>query len=159
MFKVSFKDKPNSPAKTVQVFNDKATVVTLKGRMNMPFWFSYVPSKVNRWMHSYENVEFNDIVLDKALIVVHGKAVCSESDTFNPVKGERIAEARAKKRLYRFMINMLRNLFNYYKKILVGDMQINFPTSYKDGIFKELLKYEKLYARESEHLNKLLHEA
>ena len=159
MFKVSFVDKPNNPAKQVQVFNDKATIVTLKGRMVLPKWWSLVPYSIDKWANNHEGVEFNDICLEEAFFVVQGKSVCSEEDVFDKVKGERIAEARAKKKLYKFMYRLLEKVFWHYKKIIIGDMDMRLPELYRDGIYKDIMKYQVLYERETEHLHKLLAES
>ena len=39
MLKVSFKDKEGCPARKVEVFNDKATIVTLTGVVKAPEWW------------------------------------------------------------------------------------------------------------------------
>lgn len=163
MLKVSFKDKEGYPAKKVEVFNDKATVITLTGVVKAPEWWWKIPKEIHKWMANHPSVEVYDNLLGNVTVKVIGKSVCSNEDEFNPVFGERIAEARAKKRLYSFMVTLINKTITHYRKILYGNCQINvFETVTYDGkpvipnLFTDLMKYEELYSSECDHLNNLL---
>lgn len=161
MFKVSFKED----SKKVQVFNDKATVVTLTGRVKMPKWFCFMPSNIAYWVGHHPTVEFDGIyALDEAVITVSGKSVCSEKDTFDSVLGERIAESRAKIRLYKFMHTLCKNLMYYYYGILYGVPEGNGEletgmAKHKGGLQEACSKYASLWIKESKHLGELLNQA
>ena len=166
MLKVSFKDKKGCPAKKVQVFNNKTTKVTLVGKIKFPDWWMYIPldSDIMRWVNNHPSVEFHyGLVVTDSTIIVDGISTCSDEDEFNPVFGERIAEARAKKRLYSFMVTLINKTIKHYRKILYGNCQINvFETVTYDSkpvipnLFTDLMKYEELYSSECDHLNNLL---
>ena len=162
MFKVSFKEDP----KKVQVFNDKATVVTLTGRVKMPKWFCFMPNNIAYWIGHHPTVEFDSIyALDEAVITVSGKSVCSEKDTFDSVLGERIAESRAKIRLYKYMHILCKNLMYYYYGILYGvperngEVETKVVKYHKGGLQEVCSKYTSLWVKESKHLGELLNQA
>lgn len=164
MLKVSFKDKGRCSAKKVQVFNNKTTKVTLVGKIKFPEWWMFIPmdSDVMRWINNHPSVECNYDIANLT-IIVEGISTCSDEDSFAPVFGERIAEARAKKRLYSFMVTLINKIITHYRRILYGNCQINvFETVTYDSkpvipnLFTDLMKYEELYSSECEHLNNLL---
>lgn len=153
MFKVSFFDKK------VERFNGgKATVVTLKGDIDFPKQIDCLPDSVYQWMRRYVG-NSRSIKYDGGFIKAVGKAICSDSDNCDPVVGERIAEARAKVDLYRFMNLFCKKVFFYYYAVLHGydDVTINVMNN-SDSVFNAAMKYETLHERESRHLNTLLHE-
>lgn len=156
MLKVSFKDKE------VKQFNGgKVTIVTLKGEINIDPIDSF-PNSVRIWMLRYinnnEGFSTNKYGFD-LVINVTGKAICSEEDTIDKVFGERLAEARAKKMLYRFMANLSKQLLRYYFKIIYGFTGI---TNYKGNSFdcleSAIDKYEGLWKRENEHAKTLIND-
>jgi hypothetical protein len=165
MLKVSFKEG----AKKVQTFNEKATIVTLVGHMQMPntLW-SVFPNMTANWMWNHPGVDASWGTCTKENEVIRlevsGKSVCAEEDTWNPIIGERIAEARAKLKIYKFMYNLCRKLLWDYFDIGYGNAEIelareNHNEPPKDCIWTTLKKYKKLYSTEYSHLNKLLKEA
>lgn len=160
MWKVSFKD-PSS--KKVKRFNDRVTVVTLNGFMRVPkeVMFS-LPKELNYWLsiHSNPKVKLNFILKNSMEIIVVGRANRADGDVDNPVFGERLAECRAKIRLYHFLYTFALKYINHYEKILYGkDVKVSDAkfkgNNYMCSVYN---KYATLYVRETNHLNKLLRE-
>lgn len=157
MLKVSFKDKEGCPARKVEVFNDKATVVTLTGVVKAPEWWWKIPKEIHKWMVNHPSVEVYDNLLGNVTVKVIGKSICSDEDEFNPVLGERIAEARAKKKLYGFMLTLTKKIICYYHNLLYGKFAVKVEGESADScIYKEMEKYSVLYSAELEHLRNLL---
>lgn len=157
MLKVSFKDKAGCPARKVEVFNDKATIVTLTGVVKAPEWWWKIPKEIHKWMTNHPSVEVYDNLLGNVIVKVIGKSICSDEDEFNPVLGERIAEARAKKKLYGFMLTLTKKLICYYHNLLYGKFAVKVEGETADScIYKEMEKYSVLYGAELEHLRNLL---
>ena len=161
MFKVSFKENPQFPVKKVQRFNDdRVTVVTLKGVAELPVFLQYfIPHKVFDWTGTLKNVNV-EFTMKRMFITVTGKSICSKEDKVDRVLGDRIAEARAKLHLYKFMAHFLDKVWSYFMEQLCGTALIE-CTAYKKDVNKEHLseaidKYWRLYKDEDRHLNILL---
>lgn len=156
MFKVSFKENPKFPVKKVQRFNDgKVTIVTLEGVMELPKFTRYfIPDEVWDWMNTCKNVQA-EVTMTKMHLTIKGKAKKADGDIDNPILGERIAEARAKISLYKFMSNFCQLLFSYYSTILYDDVVLP-EEIYSGSMFETMYKYQTLYNRECEHLDNLL---
>lgn len=160
MWKVSFKD-PSS--KEVKRFNDRVTVVFLKGTMKIPKDVKFsLPKELSYWLsaHSNPKVKWNFILNDFMEITVAGRANRVESDVDDPVFGERLAECRAKIKLYHFLYIFALKYINHYEKILYGkDVKVSGAkfkgNNYMCSVYN---KYATLYVRETNHLNKLLKE-
>ena len=156
MFKVSFKDN----FKKVQTFNNKVTIVTLIGLMDYPakLW-DVVPTEVTDWMWHHPTVDVSWAKGGESFrLEFSGKAICSDSDDFNPVLGERIAESRAKIRLYKFMATLIDKLCAYYFSLIYGGGEVTeiFLDSKKHGIYQDYKRYTTLLKNEEQHLTKLL---
>lgn len=156
MLKVSFKDKE------VKQFNGgNVTIVTLKGEINLDP-LDYLPHPVRIWMLKYinNNEGFSTDKYGFNLVInVTGKAICSEEDTVDRVFGERLAEARAKKKLYRLMANLSKHLFRYYFKILYGFTGIDkWKENNLDCLESTINKYEGLWERENVHAKTLIND-
>ena len=155
MFKVSFKDKPNDPSKIVVRIGNK-TGVMLKGTVILPKFFRYIPDEI------VELIKKNNLVSGKidfdALVFnlkSNGKAVCHEEDKFDYVFGERLAEARAKLKIYRFFYGLCDKLEEYYSNILYGPCGV-VDSGSGSCIARDLLKYEGLCIKEARHIGQLL---
>lgn len=161
MFKVSFK----KDCKKVQTFNDRATIVTIVGYMDYPneIW-DCTPTSVTEWLWRHPNADVKVCGGNTFRLEFSGKSVCSAEDTFDPVIGERIAESRAKIRLYKFVHTLLHKLYVYYFNIIFGDryalcnIEKTAEYSKPGGIFEEMGKYKSLLDKETLHLEKLLKE-
>lgn len=161
MFKVSFKENPQFPVKKVQRFNDdRVTVVTLKGVTQVPVFLQYfIPHQVFDWTDTLKNVDV-EFTMRRMFITVTGKSICSKEDKVDRVLGERIAEARAKLHLYKFMAHFLNKIWTYFIEQLCGTALIKCTVD-NEGTNKEYLgkainKYWRLYKDEQKHLNILL---
>ena len=161
MLKVSFKDD----FKKVQTFNNKATVVNLTDTVNIPNeLYAIIPYKLNEWAFHHPSVEVVDSLVRGWTLKTTGTSVCAEGDSFNPVTGERIAEARAKLKIYKFMCALCSELLYHYYTILYGNAEISkISESHsqppKDCIYMTYKKYMNLVTKEVQHLDKLLEEA
>jgi hypothetical protein len=161
MFKVSFK----KDCKKVQTFNDRATIVTIVGYMDYPneLW-TCTPTSITDWLWNHPSIDVRVYGGDGLRLEFSGKSVCSAEDTFNPIIGERIAESRAKIRLYKFIHTLLYKLYVYYFDVILGDRyalcDIEKTINYNKpgGIFEEMGKYKDLLRKETLHLEKLLEE-
>ena len=153
MFKVSF----NKDSKKVETLKDRLTIVTLTGKMKKPKWWMERPSDIDSWIILHESVGFENVYNNnEALITVSGKSVCSEQDTFNAVLGERIAESRAKLKLYKFLRTLCRKIQRHYQDILYGDPEYRAKIYTSESLHEAEVKYTNLIMKESEHLDILL---
>ena len=158
MFKVSFKKNPQFPVKKVQRFNDgRVTVVTLKGVAQLPVFLQYfIPHKVFDWADTLKNVDV-EFTMKRMFITVTGKAICSKEDKVDKILGERIAEARAKLYLYKFMAHFLDKVWSYFIEQLCGTASIRYTADVnKEHLSEAVNKYWRLYKDEDKHLNILL---
>ena len=163
MLKVSFKDN----FKKVASFNNKAIVVTLTGECITPLWFNNVPHKIWEWVMWHPSVEISETYSNQNLVMiieVSGKSVCADGDTFDDKIGERIAESRAKIKLYKFMHTLCKKLmYCYYGYIYgvpegSGTYKTATLSDYHGGLQDACRKYAELWAKESRHLGILLSE-
>ena len=164
MFKVSFKDD----FKKTEVFNARVTVVTLTGRCLTPDWFKTIPCEIDEWVRLHPSVDVDEMWNMKGnldmIIKVSGKAKCAAGEVFDPVLGERIAESRAKIKLYKFVCTLCKKLQFYYVSLAFGNAEIgriveshNVPQL--DCLWLTLKKYRSLMIMESHHLGELLEQA
>ena len=159
MLKVSFKDG----FKKVQRFNERATVVTLKGEVVVPYWELF-PNKIQEWMFQEQNTVEAEDTISRLKIKAVGKSVRAEEDADNPVLAERIAEARAKLKIYNFMYRLCNKLLKHSFSQMYGNAEIsNITESHseppKDCMWLATRKYMGLMIKESHHLGQLLEEA
>lgn len=159
MLKVSFK----GGFKKVQRFNERATVVTLTGEVLIPSWEMF-PNKIQRWMFDEQNTVDVEDTISRLNIKAVGKSVKAEEDTDNPVLAERIAEARAKLKIYKFMYKLCEKMLRHSFTTMYGNAESSGVTeshSYppKDCVWLASKKYMGLMIKESRHLGQLLEEA
>lgn len=154
MIKLSFKGEDS---KKVEHFNNKVTIVTVKATIiGFGGYDVNYSDEVRDWaiLHPVITTGFKSGMMT---IQAEGKAKCSEEDEFDPVKGERIAEARAKLRLYRFMMTLLYKLMEFHSKKAFGrDSNILRIVHTGTGFYAGARKFESLFSHERKHLNKLL---
>ena len=151
--KVSFLGKQD-----VKSYNDKVTFVTIKGCLDIPV---PIPIIVDNWIKDYlknSKITFEYIKYTGGYIIgTTGTSKCSDKDTYDLVMGERIAEARAKMALYRFMELLCKKMYIFYKNVLDGESDfIITVSSEKPCLYNVYLKYGMLYDREKEHLRDLI---
>ncbi len=159
MWKVSFKDQKY---KKVQKFNDRVTVVTLKGDLRIPMEvMNSLPKKVHKWMMKKSNPKVKIYPWQGIIsLVAKGKAIKSNEDKDDSVSAERIAESKAKIKLYEFMCTLLMNYTEYYAILLKGKEWSfeNTPVNDTNCIAYVYNKYTRLYLNEKKHLEELLKE-
>lgn len=152
MWKVSFN---KDTYKKVEVFNDKATVVTLTAKVVIPKKFAkHVPLEVFKWVQKHVNpsVGFNpysNLIELKA----KGKTVRKDGDENKPKLAERLAECRAKMSIYKFMLSFIEQYERYYMDILFGKGKTIYPTKDSDEPSKDSVegaddRFAKLWDRE-----------
>lgn len=165
MFKVSFKED----CVKVQTFNDRATIVTMVGHMIMPanLWAVF-PDKMANWMWQHPSVDATWGTCTKNHDIIRlefsGKSVCASEDIFDAETGKRIAESRAKIKLYKFLHNLCESVMKYYYDLMYGNAEFDIIREShieppKDCLYLTCQKYRELWIRESHHLGKLLEEA
>ena len=156
MYKVSFTDN----FKKVERFNNKATKVTLEGIINNVYNQNSIsiPTPVFEWMASITGSHIN-------IIKMSGTAVRNNKDKDDPVLGERLAEARAKLKIYKFMKTFCNKMLKYYKLELYGTKSSDIivktdpeELSNNDSLLKAYMKYDKLVDVENTHIKQLLYD-
>ena len=156
MYKVSFTDN----FKKVERFNNKVTKVTLEGIINNIYNQNSIsiPTPVFEWMASIIGSHIN-------IIKMSGTAIRNDNDKDDPVLGERIAEARAKLKIYKFMKTFCYKMLEYYAQKLYGIKTNNTITvraseqeSYNDSLLKAYKKYDRLIDIENTHIKQLLYD-
>lgn len=158
MFKVSFKENPHFPVKKVQRFNDdRVTIVILKGVVKLPVFLQYfIPPKIFDWIDTLKNIDV-EFTMSRMYITVTGKSICAKEDKVNKILGERIAEARAKLRLYSFIKNFTILIIRYFVTTLFGADNIPIIGVHsEDTMFGAYREYARLYKDEQKHLDILL---
>lgn len=159
MLKVSFKGN----FKRVKRLCDNIIQVSLSGTMHIPedliiadSVYSYIgwKKRFGPCLRVYYDDRSKEV-----LIEVKGEAKRHPDDEDNVVIGERIAEARAKIKLYKFMYHLCEALANHYNRILNGfDIPLR-KTYSSDSILEKRSFYQSLWIKESQHLGKLLEES
>ena len=104
--------------------------------------------------------DFKDVlVFQSKVTAVTLKGTC---ETPNPVIGERIAEARAKIKVYKFMHTLCKKLMYHYYGILygvpegIGELHTKVISDHQGGLQEACNKYATLWLKESQHLGKLM---
>lgn len=152
MYKVSF----TNDFKKVERFNNKVTKVTLCGVIrNIYDEELIIPPSISIWMADNMGRVINSIE-------VTGTAVRNDKDKDDPVLGERLAEARAKLKIYKFMRTFCHKMIEYYTLKLYGTKASNNTivikvNPEKDSLFKAYMKYDKLVDVENNHIKQLLY--
>lgn len=156
MWKLKF-DKDNY--KTVERLDDKVTIVTIKAQLIINNLTWDIPIEALNECASSDSLKIQ-IWKDAIIFEVKGKAVRSDQDKDNPVLGERIAECKAKLKLYHSIIALLDRCVNYYGEKLVGKKgKMTFEEYDNNSIYANLQYFKKQWDREYRHWIKLLTEA
>lgn len=155
MWKVSFKDPMY---KKVQKFNDRVTVVTLKGDLEIPIEvINSMPKEVHEWLKKKSNPKVMVYPWQSNIrIKAMGKAIKSKDDKDDPVLAERIAECRAKIAIYKFVTHLIEKYNKYYIKLIIGKYGTIRPDyNQKDTLHSIHGKYSTLEGKELKHLTEL----
>ena len=154
MYKVSF----TNDFKKVERFSNKVTKVTLKGTIKNAWALDdlNIPQPIYDWMR-------DNNCKDLDTLEVSGFAVRSDNDKDDPVLGERLAEARAKLKIYKFMKTFCNKMLKYYTLKLYGTKASNNTivikvNPEKDSLFKAYMKYDELVNVENTHIKQLLYD-
>lgn len=155
LFKVSFKEDKKNPSKVIEKAGG-TTIVTLKGVVNLPEFWNYVPKEVHSWISRNTKVEiYEDIANNTLIIFSQGISRCMDGDKYDSLLGERLAEARAKYVIYKFFCDLTMKLYNYYSRIMFGNMDTQ---DFGKGscLAQDIKKYGGLCIKESHHIRELL---
>lgn len=155
MWKVNFKDPKY---KKVQKFNDRVTVVTLKGDLQIPIEvITSMPKEVCNWMMNKINPRIKVYHWQGIInVTATGKAVRSEDDKDDLVLAERIAECRAKIAIYKFVTHLIEKYNKYYIKLIIGKNGSTRPDyNQKETLHAIHGKYSALWGKELKHLAEL----
>lgn len=155
IFKVSFKDTDEKAYRVVQKVGTTTTVV-LRGVTKLPAFWKQLPEPILKWIGERKNVElYEDNVNNTLIIYSLGEAKCNKDDSYNSIFGERLAEARAKYHIYKFIYTLTYKLYNYYNRIMFGDSEV-IDRGHGSCLARDVEKYEGLCIRESHHIGELL---
>lgn len=156
MFKVSFKETKNDPAKVVCKAGMKCEVI-LKGVMKLPYFWNHIPSEIYEWMCRRSKVELYED-LPNGVLIIHSSGVCNclDTDKYDSLFGERLAESKAKMYIYEFLYDLTYKLYNYYTKVLFGRELVDVGDG--NSLERAMWRYEKFYRKEVEHQKKLISE-
>lgn len=159
MIKVSFN---NDSYKKVERFNDKATIVTLKGIVELPDCLVYaMPKGIVDWLKLYPDLEISYNGIGRITIISKGKTIRDDKDKDNPILAERIAESKAKIKIYGFIINFISMYTTAYSKILTGHKN-SLMSRYEeapDSLYGLLFKYVGFFDKEKSHLRELIEQS
>lgn len=156
MFKVSFKKVVNGkePIK-VETFNKTITKVTLVGTLQLP---RYLRDPIVEFVNYYEGVDVLNAYSKELTITSVGIAKKSEDDEWNETVGYRIAESKAKIKIYKFMFNLIKECIRDEQTYITGISNIiHLDKSPVDCLMNSAFKYWRLFASEKKHLNTLIY--
>lgn len=166
MLKLSFDKKKlgKEPIET-QVFNNTVTKVTITGILIDGIGID-IPEDVGDFIKDYTGIAFSDLGDDFALIATGititatGISKRNKEDAYDKVLGYRIAESKAKIKLYKFMLNVCKKYSDTLEKCLFGyiDRFYTLRSNLPDGIIGDINKYSKLLKTEEQHLKTLCHD-
>lgn len=166
MFKISFKET-STPCKIV-VKEGRKTSVTYRGVIKLPKLWWYMPPEIRRWVNQCSYVDISEnIATNIATIYSIGTSRCREDDKYDTLLGERIAEARSKYNMYRFIAELCKKLMLYYNNWMydvpalpaIGSLIAQDAGQYRrinGGLFGDYIKYMTLINKEIEHIEVLL---
>lgn len=156
MIKVSFKEPSY---KEVKRFNDKVTIVTLTGRMKLPRSLEHaMPCNFMNWLCLHTNPDITYEYGGNMTIRAKGKAVRSDKDKDNPILAERIAESKAKLKIYSFMHSFISKYILEYSKLITGyaePLMCNVVVT-EGSLYDMADRYSEYIATEQKHLSDLI---
>lgn len=155
MFKVSFKETEKNPSRVVNKYGRK-TIVVLKGTVRLPEFWKHVPDEITDWISCQESVEIYENIAENTLVIFsEGCSKCRADDKYDSVLGERIAEARAKYRIYSFFYKLISRLCDYYNTLLFGKVAVTDSGS-GNCLMQDAVKYDEMCRKEMSHIAGLL---
>jgi hypothetical protein len=155
LFKVSFKETDKNPSRVVNKYGRK-TVVVLKGSVRLPEFWKHVPEGITDWISCQESVEIYENMAENTLVIFsEGKSKCHADDRYDSILGERIAEARAKYRMYHFFYKLISRLYDYYNTLLFGEVGV-VDSGSGNCLMQDAVKYDEMCKKEMSHIVELL---
>lgn len=149
MIKLSFKNEKDG--KVVENHNNKVVKVTMEACLKGIDYWEDVPSDICKKVSAHS--AFYGVPGLNLVMMAQGKAKCSDKDVFDLEKGTRIAEARAKIKLFRFSLWVLGMLIDHYEAMLGGKYAMTEGTR---GFLEAHANFSILLGHEKEHLKKLM---
>jgi len=156
MIKVSFKEPSY---KKTERFNDKVTIVTLTGKTKLPKKLVHaMPMGFYDWLFKHTNPVIEYGYEGDITITAKGKTVRSDRDKDNPVLAERIAESKAKLKIYIFIHSFISKYVLEYNKLITGNngLMMHEGDVTDDSLFGMADKYQYFITTEKEHLESLI---
>lgn len=149
MLKLSFSSKKlqAKPIKT-QVFNNTVTKVTFYGTLINGTGIC-MPAAIKEFIDTYKGVDYI-CSGDDYIIVATGISERNKDDIYNSTIGYRIAESRAKIKLYKFMYNLSKKFLKVISPMVSGHSRYG-------GIPDDVIKYKEFLSKEKKHLSDLIH--
>lgn len=149
MLKLSFSSKKlqAKPIKT-QVFNNTVTKVTFYGTLINGTGIC-MPAAIKEFIDTYKGVDYI-CSGDDYIIVATGISKRNKDDIYNSTIGYRIAESRAKIKLYKFMYNLSKKFLKVISPMVSGHSRYG-------GIPDDVIKYKEFLSKEKKHLSDLIH--
>lgn len=150
--------KFSNKTKVVKHFNDKVTFVTIGGHFQMPEYILF-SDKILEWINKHPLTNF--WYGGSGYLEVIGRATKCDTDTFDPVFGERLAEARAKKYLFWILYRVCEMFLEELSKNIGLNMDNIRDTARDDSaesktLLSDIRKYYNLYMKEAQHVEQLL---
>lgn len=153
MLKLSFSSKKlqTKPIK-IQVFNNTVTKVTFYGTLINGTGIC-MPAAIKEFIDTYKGVDYI-CSGDDYIIVATGISKRNKDDIYNSTIGYRIAESRAKIKLYKFMYNLSKKFIEIIGPMIFGHSKTDIAFG---GIPDDVIKYKEFLSKENKHLNDLIH--
>lgn len=147
MYKITFEASYGYPAKKVVKEDDKTTV-TLHGILTLP---SNCLFKFASLQHGYRRNLGNG----RYEIVVLATSKHHKNDKYDSLLGERLAEAYAKRDLYKYVYKTLDNKLGLILTFLGVDPE-DIKQYDRGALISSVNKYRRLYEHELKHIENLL---
>ena len=103
-----------------------------------------IPDSILKWIHCYEGVKAIPYE-DGIFVASWAESNCSERDIYDFNRGARIAESKAKAKIYRFLRRYAEYMSNYFETL---------SNAYQDAF----LKYDHCVDHEEDHASMLGYE-
>lgn len=126
-------------------YHGRCTLCTLTGILPIDMYELY--PNIFQWANEHPEVKVKPISADQMQLIATGKSLQAETDSYDKVLGERIAESRAKRKLYKFC-HTLCNM--YINKQLVETV---------DRFQEARENFYRYYTTENLHYNDLINES
>jgi len=97
--------------------NENTTIVEFTGKIPISFHTLQQLNPLMKWINKQKQVEIHEGLFPcRLMFKVKGKAIKAKTDTDDLIFAERLAEARAKRKLYEFCEVLMLKLHYYYSE-------------------------------------------